>query len=174
VQNGTQHYRRALISPPGKKLLQDNNRFVVGAGLSLGGDSKMRLVDLFGSCGWQAGWYAPQGWAQCPWRALGNIYEPPLQILIFKRFFVQISVLFELKYRQDLDRIIPKKVHQGRKHPLICPKPAGFDANYPNHRSGTFYCSQQQTGNGAVKHKKTSKTNFVVVSPESPKERHER
>jgi hypothetical protein len=26
--------------------VQDNNRFVVGAGLSLGDDSKMRLVDI--------------------------------------------------------------------------------------------------------------------------------
>jgi hypothetical protein len=87
-------------------------------------------------------------------------------------FFVQISrslnVLFELKYRQDLDRIIPKKVHQGRIHPLICPKPAGLDSNCPKHRPGTFYCSQRQTGSGAVKKK------VVVVCPESPKERHGR
>ena len=41
-----------------KSSLQDNTRLVVGAGLSLG-DSKMRLVDLLGSCEWQAGWYAP-------------------------------------------------------------------------------------------------------------------
>jgi hypothetical protein len=104
--------------------------------------------------------------------ALTGVSAGPIQILIFKRFFVQLSrslsVVFELKYRHDLDRIGPNKVHEGRKHLLISPKPTGFGSNCPNHRSGPFYCCHRQTGNGAVKHKKTSKMDFDIERPERP------
>ena len=70
-----------------------------------------------------------------------------------------------------LTELAQKKIHEGRKHPLICPKPAGlsgFGSNCPNHRSGSFYCCHRQTGNGAAKHKKTSKTDFDIERPERP------
>ena len=104
--------------------------------------------------------------------ALTGVSAGPIQSLIFKRFFVQLSrplsVVFELKYRHDLDRIGPNKVHEGRKHLLISPKPTGFGSYCPNHRSGPFYCCHRQTGNGAVKHKKTSKMDFDIERPERP------
>jgi hypothetical protein len=117
---------------------------------------------------------APRSGASAP-GTLRGLSAGSIQILIFKRFFVQLSrslsVVIEFKYRHNLGRIGQKKYTRVGNTPSYAPNRLEFSLGIPicpNNCSGPFYCCHRQTGNGAVKHKKTSKTDFDIERPERP------